>query len=377
MSEQKNIPFNDIVSKNKVYEQELQKDLTDLISSGGYILGQAVSELEAKLSQWLEVKHVVTVNSGTDALFLSLKALGIGQKDEVITVSNSFVGTSGAIVAAGAKPVFVDVGDDLNIDVGAIEDAITPATKAIMPVHLTGRPADMINLCAIARNYELKVIEDGAQALGARLGNKTVGTFGDCGCFSFHPFKVLGGIGDGGAIVTEDDEVAAKLRALRNHGIAQGGIQQWGYNSRLDTVQANLLLRKLPDLQADLERRNEIASLYQSLLPSDLNKPEVSDKYYCVYQTYIVSSQTRDSLKSYLQEKGIGTDIHYPVPIHLQPVGRDLGYNPGDLPNTERLASEILSLPIYLSLTDDDVKYVCDQIQEFFQQGVEEQKQYG
>lgn len=375
MVDTKEIPFNDIVSKNQSYEQAFIKQLSELIASGRYVLGEAVAELESKLSQWLGVQHAISVNSGTDALFLSLKALGIGKKDEVITVSNSFVGTAGAIAATGAKPVFIDVGTDLNIDVSEIEAAITPATKAIMPVHLTGRPADMINLCAIARNYELKVVEDGAQALGAKLGSRFVGGYGDCGCFSFHPFKVLGGIGDGGMIVTDDDDIAASLKALRNHGIAAGGIQQWGYNSRLDTVQAELLLQKLPDLEADINRRNEIASLYQELLPETLQKPIASESYRCVYQTYIVNSPYRNDLKAFLQEKGIGTDIHYPVPIHLQPVGKDLGYDVGDLPNTERLASEIISLPIYLSLKNEDVEYVCEQINQFFNEG--EMKQYG
>jgi dTDP-4-amino-4,6-dideoxygalactose transaminase len=343
--------------------------LKEVNRSNIYILGAQVAALEERVAAFTHSKFAVSVNSCTDALFLSLKAFGIGQGDEVITVSNSFIATAGAIVATGATPIFVDVDADLNIDTKKIAEKITAKTKAIIPVHLTGKPAKMLEVCRIAHAHKLVVIEDAAQAFGATLNGKNVGSFGDVGCFSFHPFKVLGGLGDGGMMVTDDESLYKKLIKLRNHGIDKGVIDSWGYNSRLDAIQAAWILKKLENFDAEIMRRNALAALYgktlQGVVECPLIQGERQDNEFCAYQTYIIKADQRSELISFLLKAEIETAIHYPTPIPLQPVGKQLGYKEGDLPVTETLSRRILSLPMYTQLKDRDINFIAEKIVEF------------
>ncbi len=359
------IPFNNISHQNIALEAAFVELLKEVNRSNTYILGARVAALEERIAAFTDSKYAVSVNSCTDALFLSLKALGVTSGDEVITASNSFIATAGAIVATGATPIFVDIDDSLNIDATKIAEKISPKTKAIIPVHLTGKPANMVEICKIAHVHNLVVIEDAAQAFGATLNGKKIGSFGDIGCFSFHPFKVLGGLGDGGLIVTDDESLYKVLMKLRNHGIENGVIETWGYNSRLDAIQAAWILKKFDNFNHEIARRNEIAQLYTKNLHGVVECPVTGDNEFCVYQTYIIKVDQRNELISFLSKAEIETAIHYPIPIHLQPVGKRLGCEDGDLPMTEMLSRRILSLPMHSHLQDNEVNFIAKKIIEF------------
>ncbi len=353
-------------------KEEITAALEDIFSRGDFVLGKPVEEFEQNFASYCGCRYAIGVANGTDALILVLKALDIAQGDEVITAPNSFLATAGSIIAAGAKPVFVDVTDDYNIDPSKIEAVITEKTKAIMPVHLTGRPAEMEKIMEISRRHNLKVIEDSAQAAGAMFGDKKVGTFGDAGCFSLHPLKTLNAAGDGGMITTNSEEVYSKLMLLRNHGLKnRNEAAMWGYNSRLDSIQAAIANIKLKYLDGWNKRIREIARLYrQSLMElaekGSIKLPKEDTKGFSVYHTFMIQSEKRDELQQFLLDKGIETKIHYPLPIHLQEAAKSLGYKEGDFPNTEMQAKRILSLPIYPELKDEEIKEVCDKIKEFF-----------
>jgi dTDP-4-amino-4,6-dideoxygalactose transaminase len=347
--------------------QALLPMLTEVMARGQWVGGEEVERFEAAIAARCGVARAVAVGSGTDALILSLRALGIGPGDEVITAPNSFVATTAAIVQVGARPVFADVREDQNLDPDAVERAVTPRTRALLPVHLTGRVADMEHLGAIARRHDLRVIEDAAQAIGSRLHGKAAGAFGDVGCFSAHPLKNLNAMGDAGFVVTADAKVAERLRRLRNNGLVdRNTVLEWGTVSRMDTLQAAVLLHRLKGLDAVIEARRQNARLYRARLdPARVFFPPDRPEEHNSFHTFVIQVERRDQLAAFLAERGIGTAIHYPVPIHLQPAARAMGHRPGDFPVAERQAGRVLSLPIHPFLTPADIGRVTDAIAEF------------
>jgi dTDP-4-amino-4,6-dideoxygalactose transaminase len=363
----KNIPFVDLTRQFRGIESELTQAFLDIGRSGIYIMGEKLESFECKAAKFCGVKYAIGVADGSEALLLILKSLGIGPGDEVITATNSFIASAGAIVGAGAKPVLVDVTEDFNIDPHKIEAVITPCTKAIMPVHLTGRTAAMDEINSIAERYGLKVVEDAAQAIGATYRGRRAGSLGDAAGFSLHPLKNLGGYGDGGLITTNDSTLDAKLRLLRNHGLRnRDECEIWGYNSRLDALQAAFLEIKLAKLDAWNRRCREIASTYREGLSSYVQVPVDQSWEECVYHNFVIRTEQRDELMAYLNKKGVDTRIHYPIPIHLQDAACGLGYQQGDFPNAERYALTMISLPIYPELTDDEVCHVITVTKSFF-----------
>jgi dTDP-4-amino-4,6-dideoxygalactose transaminase len=297
-----------------------------------------------------------------------LKALDIGPGDQVITAPNSFIATAAAIVQAGARPVFADVMPDQNIDPAAIEAAITPRTRAIMPVHLTGRVAAMDRIGRIARRHGLAVIEDAAQSMGSRYGGRMSGALGTVGCFSAHPLKNLNAVGDAGFLTTDDAAVAARVRRLRNHGLAdRDTVLEWGMVSRLDTCKAAVLLYRLERLPDIIARRRRNAARYRRLLdPTHVFAPPCAVDEFNSFHTFVVQLDRRDQLRAHLAERGVGTAIHYPIPIHLQPAAAELGYQPGAFPAAERQAARILTLPIHQNLTPADIDHVADSVNAFY-----------
>lgn len=362
------VPF---VALNRQYENlrsELMEEFDRIGHSGAYIMGETLERFETEMARYCETPYALGVANGSDALFLILKAIGIGSGDEVITCPNSFIATAWVIVATGAKPVFVDIAEDYNIDVDKIELAITSRTKGIMPVHLTGRPADMDSINNLAKKYNLAIIEDSAQAIGAKYKNKRVGSLGTAAGFSLHPLKNLGVYGDAGLISTGDFELYSKINILRNHGLKnRDECEIWGYNSRLDPMQAAFALVKLKYLDSWNERYRKIASYYRDNLKNYVWVPEDRSYEESVYHNFVIKLEKRDELSLYLEQHGIGTRVHYPIPIHMQACAEELGYHRGDFPVTERLAQQILSLPIYPELTDSEVEHVIKSAQGFFE----------
>lgn len=351
-------------------DEELWIALKKQFEACQFIMGPEVERFESNFAKLCQTSYALGVNSGTDAIFLALKALGIGPGDEVITVPNSFVATTGAIVATGAKPVFVDVCPDYNVDVELIKPAITRRTKAILPVHLTGNPAEMPKIMEIARENHLYVIEDAAQAAAASIKGQLVGSFGDVGCFSLHPLKNLNVCGDGGVITTKSEEIYKKVRLLRNHGLKnRDEIEFFGYNSRLDTLQAVVANYVMNDLESIIQKRQKNASIYNTELKhleDFVILPLQREGVVQVYHTYVIQVKKREELISYLNEHGVETKIHYPVPIHLQKACRELGYKKRDFPVCEKQVESVLSLPIHQHLTKDQICYVADLIKDFY-----------
>lgn len=357
------IPILDLKRQYKQIGKEIEKEVIEVLRSGSYILGKHNKELEAELAKYIDVKHAVALNSGTDALHLALRALDIGEGDEVITVAFTFVATTEAIGIVGAKPVFVDIDPDtFNIDVKKIENAITPKTKAILPVHLYGQPCDMDVILDIAKKYDLYVIEDCCQAIGATFKGKMVGSFGDVGCFSFFPTKNLGAMGDGGLLTTNSQLINDRVIALRNHG---GAVRYYhdeiGVNSRLDEIQAAIIRIKFKHIDEWNKKRRENAYKYNELFAgcADIQTPKELDNTYCVYHQYTVKIPNRDEVHKMLQEEGIGAMLYYPVPLHLQNVHKHLGVGEGSLPITEENTKLVISLPMFPELTSDEQKTVA------------------
>ncbi len=365
------IPFVNLGMQYSNIRTEIISKFDELSHKGAYILTEELQKFEDNFALYCGTQYALGVANCTDALILCLKALGIGQGDEVITAPNSFIATAGAISAVGAVPIFVDVADDYNINPVFIEQAITARTKAIIPIHLTGRPAAMDEIIFIAHRHGLSVIEDCAQAAGALYKNRKVGSFGKAGCFSLHPLKNLHVHGDGGVITTSDPEFYTILRKLRNHGLKnRDECEIWGLNSRLDVIQAAIGNIKLPCLDSWNQRYREIASRYYEGLSGIIGIAYVPiNKEYekPVYHNFIILCDRRDELQKYLLERGIETKIHYPIPIHLQPAAASLGYKKGDFLMTEYQAERILSLPIYPELANEQVKEVITAIKEFYQ----------
>ena len=364
-----NIPYVDLAGQHAPIKDKLLEAVGKVLDHGKFVLGEEVAEFEQRFTKLCDVQYAVALNSGTDALILAMRALGIGSGDEVITVANSFITSTSCIICAGAKPVFVDVGEDYLMNPALIEQAITPRTKAILPVHWTGQPADIAAIMAIAKKHKLFVIEDCAQAISAEYKGRRVGSWGDMGCFSLHPLKTLNACGDGGVITTASKVLYEKLHSLRNNGFYQNDEWiYWSNNSRLDTIQAAMLLVKLDYLEVWTEKRRENARFYQQHL-KDLPQIQFSlprDDMRAVYHTFVIQAQQRDELKKCLEQSGVNTKIHYAVPIHLQPAAKGLGYAQGSLPVTERQAQRILSLPVHSQMDTAMLEYVTACIWDFY-----------
>jgi dTDP-4-amino-4,6-dideoxygalactose transaminase len=351
-------------------KQEVDQAVARVLDSGWFLLAKELEAFENEFAQYLGVKHCVCVGSGLDALHLALRAFGIGSGDEVLVPSNTYIATWLAVNYAGGVPVPVEP-DELtcNLDPRRIEAAITSRTKGIIPVHLYGQPADMDPILAVARKHNLWVLEDAAQAHGARYKGKRVGGLGDAAGWSFYPGKNLGAFGDGGAVTTNDDAVADQVRMLRNYGSkVKYFFELQGFNSRLDEIQAAILRIKLRHLDDWNERRRRVARAYtEQLSCTDLVLPFVPEWAEAVHHLYVIRSQRRDALRQHLQEAGIGTLIHYPVPPHLQPAYRNMGLSAGSFPIAERIHQEVLSLPMGPHLNEDQVAAVLQAVRRFVQ----------
>ncbi len=360
------------VDLNKDYnfnKKKLLKIIDKTLSTGEWVGGKEINLFEKNIAAYTKSKFAVALNSGTDALTLSLHLLGVKRGDEVITTPNSFIASTAAIVHLGAVPVFVDVLDDQNINPDLVKAKITKKTKAIMPVHLTGRMSNMIEIMKIAKEFNLKVVEDAAQAIGSKLCNKHAGTYGDFGCFSAHPLKNLNAMGDSGYLVTSSLKYAVRAKKLINHGMKKRGIvEEFGYVSRMDNLQAAILNFKLKDLNKIIRIRRNNAKLYNQFLNKDyVQTPNNDQKYFDTYHTYVIKVDKRDSLKKYLEKKGISTSIHYPTPIHLQPAAHKLNLKLGDFPNTEKQSKRILTLPINQYLKKKELLYISNMINKFYE----------
>ena len=358
----------DLESQFEEEKDELLPAVTAVLKRGDFIGGDAIAELEAGLAKRMGVAHAVALNSGTDALYLALRVLDIGPGDEVITPPNSFVASTATIVQVGAKPVFVDVREDQNIDPTKIEAAITPKTKAIMVVHMTGRIAAMNEINDIAKRHGLKVIEDAAQSCGSMYHGKVSGSLGDIGCFSAHPLKNMNACGDAGYMTLNDAGMAARAKLLRNHGLVdRNTVQEWGVNSRLDTMQAVVLNIRLKNLDSVIERKRANVALYRSLLSrKHVFIPPDQNYEFNTFVLFVIQVDRRDELQKFLTSRGIGTAIHYPIPIHLQPAAKELGHKRGDFPMVERQADRILSIPVHPYMSEDEIRTVAATINEFY-----------
>lgn len=366
-----NIAFSALNKQHEMLLPELMRSVERVLKDSAFILGKDVSDFEQRFAAFHQRKYAIGVNSGTDALMIPMRAMGIGPGDEVITTANTFITTVSSIALVGAKPVMVDVGDDDNIDVTQIERHITDKTKAILPVHWTGRPCQMDKIVALANKYQLKIIEDCAQAISARFNKQLVGTFGEAGSFSLHPFKTLNACGDAGIIITDDEKLMDTMLALRQNGLSRTGVcERWSNNSRLDTMQAAILNVKFNHFEAWTQKRIQIAYAYDECLDGipEIQRPKLhDDKIFSVFHTYIIHAQRRDELQTYLKTKGIETRIHYQVPIHKQPVAqKTLGYTESSFPQMEYIAKHALSLPIYPELSQQEIDYVVKTIQSFY-----------
>lgn len=362
-----NIAFVDLDRQYREIREDALNAIVEVLDSMNLYLGPNVEAFEAEYARYCGTEFAIGVGSGTEALHLALLACRVGHGDEVITVSNTFFATIEAIALAGATPVFIDVHERThNMDTDQIEGSIGSRTRAIMPVHLYGNPADMDPILALARAHGLKVIEDACQAHGAEHRGHRAGCLGDVGCFSFYCAKNLGAYGEAGMVVTSDPDIADRCRMLRDHGqLAKYYHSVLGVNSRLDEVQAAVLRVKLPHLDKWNQERRDIARAYGTGLPASITRPVEMPWAKHVYHLYVIRSQARESLRSYLQHNGVATGIHYPIPVHLQAALRGNGRAPASLPATERLSKEVLSLPVYPGLTADEVGYVCDLITDF------------
>ena len=346
------------------------EDVRELAASGDFTLGKPVGEFEKRFAQLCGLPYAVGVGSGTDALILSLKMVGVGPGDEVITSPNTFVATVGAIAMTGATPVFVDNGDEYTIDATKIEAAITPKTKALLPVHLSGHPADMPAIMEIANRRGIKVVEDAAQAILASIDGQHVGSWGETACFSLHPLKNLNVWGDGGVIVTRSAEMNEKLRLFRNHGLGtREEVLMWGHNSRLDSLQAVIANRLIDQTESITQTRIDNAAFYDNAF-SDLGEyvviPPRRNNIKQVYHTYVIRVSDRDALHHHLMDQGIRAKVHYPIPLHLQEAAKPLGYKEGDFPVCEEHCRTIISLPVHEHLTQEELDYTANTLREFY-----------
>lgn len=350
------------------HKKEFDGVFEEIMSGGDFILRRHGEEFEKRIAEYVGTKYAIGVNTGTDALYLSARALGFGPGDEVITVAHTFVATVGAIVQCGATPVLIDVTDDFNMDVNKIEGNITPRTKGIIPVHLNGHSCNMDKIMQVAQKYHLRIIEDSAQALGAQFKGRRCASFGDTGIFSFYPAKVLGTAGDGGMVCTNDDGLARKIRAFRDNGRVESVdvVECFGWCTRLDNLHAALLNMKFNYFDQWIERRRTIARMYDeglSDIPEIICPPVSKGEYFDVYQNYVIRTEQRDPLVAHLQKSGVEVLVSWRVPMHKQ---KALGLDHYNLPKTERISAEVISLPMYPELADDEVEFVVETIKKFF-----------
>ena len=390
-----NIPLIDLKAQYESLADKLNEATLGILSSANYIMGKTVLDFEKEFANYIGVKHAISVGNGTDALVLALKAMGIGNGDEVITTPFTFFATAEAISAVGATPIFVDVDKEtFNIDTTKIEEKITSKTKAIMPVHIFGQSADMDEINEIAKKHNLMVIEDACQAIGGKYKGRKIGSLGDVACFSFFPTKNLGCAGDGGMIVTDNDEIAIIARALRTHGSGENGQKAYnllnnieeevqkaegandtvynplkyynyliGFNTRLDAIQAAILNVKIKEIDNWNAKRREIVKVYnEALQNNDLVTPVSKDYNEHVYHMYILQSENREEVIEKLKEAGIATGVYYPVPLHLQKVYKNLGYKEGDMPVAEYLSHRTFAIPVYPELTEEQVEYIISKL---------------
>ena len=371
---ERQVPLLDLRAQHATIREEVVAAMLRVVDSQKFILGEEVQKLEEEVAHYCRAGHAIGCASGSDALSLALMALDIQPGDEVLTVPFTFFATAGAISRLGARPVFVDIEpESFNMDMNRIEDALRahPKVRAIIPVHLFGACADMDPLLRVAGHRGIAVIEDAAQSIGSEYKSGRAGNIGDLGCFSFFPSKNLGGYGDGGMLTTNDPARAERLRALRIHGRTGKYVHRWvGINSRLDALQAAVLRVKFRHLDAWTARRQENAALYGNLLSAAKIpvRPPVVQGYQTrhVYNQYVIRCEQRDRLQSYLKERGIGTEVYYPLPLHLQECFSDLGYKSGDFPVSERASQDVLALPVNPEVSAEDVAYICQPIQSFY-----------
>lgn len=384
------IPVMNVSRQYASLEKELDRVALEVLHSGGYIMGPAVAELESNFAQYSGVKYAVGVGNGTDAITIALRALNIGAGDEVITAAMSFFATAEAVAAVGAIPVFADITNDTyTLDPSDIEKRITDKTKAIIPVHLYGQCADMDEINKIAKKHNLYVIEDCAQAAGAQYKGKRAGSMGDIACVSFFPTKNLGGVGDGGMILTNDEILAKACQAYRVHGSGKAGYETWcrdngvepeaepdfkgnlpkyynyliGYNSRLDTLDAALINVKLPHLDDWNETRVQYAKEYEEKITNPLVcKPVTAEYNNHIFYVYVLKTKDAAGFREYMKSKGVGTGVYFPVALHLQEVFKPLGYKEGDFPNAEAIAKEGVAIPMFPELTADERKQIIDAV---------------
>jgi len=368
------VPFVNYPLQYHNLEKEIDAAIKDVLKRGDLILRSDVEEFEKNIASFLGVRYAVGVNSCTDAMILSLKAAGIGQGDEVITVSHTFFATIEVIHHCGAAPILIDVREDFLMDMEKVESVITSKTKAILPVHLNGRCCEMDKLMEIARKHNLIVIEDAAQALGAEFKGKKAGSFGLAGCFSFYPAKLLGAAGDGGIVATNNQDLAEKIRLLRNHGQkTKTEIVCYGFTSRLHNLQAAILNVKFKYVLEWIKKRREIAEIYNRGLSGVSGielppAPNSDERYFDIYQNYVLKAQKRDELFEFLKQKGVETLIKDPIPNHWH---KGLGLSHFQLPYTEKLAKEVISLPMYPELTEEQINYVINCVKEFYSKKIE------
>jgi dTDP-4-amino-4,6-dideoxygalactose transaminase len=364
------IPYTGLAAEASRIKTELMRAVETVLDSGRYVLGPQLAAFEHEFAEYCQTNSAIGISNGTCALHLTLRGIGLQQGDEVITAPNSFVASAATIALAGARPVFVDIGKDGNIDPQRLQDAITDRTRAIVPVHLTGRLAKMGEILEIARRRNLFVLEDAAQAIGASLNGKRAGSWGHAACFSLHPLKNLHAFGDAGMVTTQDPEILTRLAKSRNHGLAnREKCDFWSFNCRLDEMQAAMLRVQLRYLDAWTETRRSLAHRYNELLRPYVEVPEEAAGERCVYQTYVVKAERRDELQRYLNEHGVEALVHYATPIHLQPAARDLGYSAADFPETMRHVGRILSLPLYQTLTHAQQDRVAELVSSFYRKG--------
>ena len=366
------VPFVDLTREANSIISELIEATNQVLLSGNYINGPKVNTFEKEFAEYCGVKHSISVGNGSDGLTLIMKALSIGEGDEVICPANSFIASAWTIRNVGAKPVFCDVNSDLLISFESLQKCVTDRTKAIMPVHLTGKLCDMKPIVNFCNEKDIYIIEDSAQAFGACDDcGKKAGSFGLAGSFSLHPLKNLAVYGDGGVITTNSDELATKLRLLRNHGlINRDECSEWGINSRLDELQASYALVKMKYINNWTEEYISIAEKYNAGLDPSIDKPFTREGFTDVFHNYVikVNPSIRDILMSKLDEKGVQTKIHYPIPLHLQPCAEELGYKEGDIPLVEHLSKSMISLPIYPSLKNEEINFVIESVNYFYKE---------
>ncbi len=355
------VPFVDLQVQYRAIRAEVDSAMAEVIASSRFVGGPVVEAFENEFARFCGARYAVGVGNGTDALLLALRAVGVGPGDEVITAALTFTATAEAIASAGARPVWVDVDETYTVDVDQVAARVTPRTRAIIPVHLYGQPADVAPLMELAERHGLVVVEDGAQAHGARYHGRRVGALGHIACFSFYPAKNLGAYGDGGAVVTDNEQWAKQVRILADHGRTGYYEHEFiGGNSRLDALQAAVLRVKLRYLDEWNEARRRVAARYAELLAtSGLVLPAVGAGREHVYHLYVVRAADRDGLRQRLQQAGIGTGLHYPLPLHCQPAYRELGRQRGELPNSEAWTAQVLSLPMYAELTEEQIEQVA------------------